>query len=415
MPGKSRKKTSLWMRRARAWRVDSAWERLPAVYWFSSYLHSLGKLLLIGEDGELIQQWGPWLLSGWNIVATSAVYALWRWWPSQSRAVASEIESKKKEESEEESDSDETGDEKEEAEKSPLSRTEQLRLLAAYSLPYWRYSLTGGVFMLISSWASLQYPFYEGLVMSAMLEHHEQHIFTVAMVALSLAGKVFEQLEDRSFTDVSKRITLQVRRDYFRHIMHQEVGYFDQPGNTSAMSRGLNYGCDQVGSAFSKDVIRFLDKLIMLAGAFLAMVSISWRLSLVPLALIPLTTYLTNIWHVGREEYYEASWKAENKASRVVSDTTNDMRTVRAFASEDYECERYAERTGGHFEFEAARLRSARANVKEWLWQVNRKACFFLTLIYSGHLVGTGRMEAPAIITFLLFERNFSNYFDVGI
>jgi ABC-type multidrug transport system fused ATPase/permease subunit len=192
-------------------------------------------------------------------------------------------------------------------------------------------------------------------VLDTIVQQQGQLIFArvaVMLVALSLGGKVFGLLENRYFTEVSAQISLQVRRDYFRQLMQLEVGYFDQPGSKSTV-RGIDSGCAQVGRAFSKNVVRFLNELLLLAGAFLAMVSLSWRLSIVPLAFIPLTTYVTHVLYVSDEEYIEASEKARVKTHRIVSEATSDMRTVRMFGCEEYETGRYTETSGECFDLEA--------------------------------------------------------------
>lgn len=261
----------------------------------------------------------------------------------------------------------------------------------------------------------LQYPIYHGLVISSMVEKRDSYLFVQAaasMMAVSLLSKLLNQIENYFFGNEELRISLRIKRDYFRAATRQELAYHDSV-NSSELSSRLNYECDWIARFVSNDMNKVINEMCMLVGSFVAMLSISWRLSLVPLMVIPLSQHLRSMRSHYHRAQYNRRYAADKAPMHIANEALGNMRMVRTFGCEEYECKRYTAATEKAFNFNYAHG-SIGACVREWLMQFADNGMLFSLLIYGGYLVQKGWMEPTAIITFLLFEREFTQQFQVG-
>lgn len=112
------------------------------------------------------------------------------------------------------------------------------------------------------------------------------------MVLTAMSGALLAKLEETIFVYIAQRVTVQLRCDLFASILRQEVAFFEQSTETpSAFALRLGGGCERVSRALNHDIITAAQKLVILVGTIYAMTSLSWKLAMVPLAVVPFTRY----------------------------------------------------------------------------------------------------------------------------
>ncbi|VDO81429.1 unnamed protein product [Onchocerca flexuosa] len=95
-----------------------------------------------------------------------------------------------------------------------------------------------------------------------------------------------------------------MRSDLFSSLVEQEIGFFDAT-NTGEITSRLTADCETMSSTVSTNLNVFLRNIVMLIGAMVFMITLSWRLSLVNFIIVPVVAFVTNVYGA----YYDVSFK----------------------------------------------------------------------------------------------------------
>jgi ABC-type bacteriocin/lantibiotic exporter with double-glycine peptidase domain len=157
-----------------------------------------------------------------------------------------------------------------------------------------------------------------------------------------MLSAVFTFIRGSLYTLCGERVVARLRRDLFTHMTHQEIAFFDQ-NKTGELTNRLASDTSVIQNAVTINVsmgLRFLAQLLI---CLVALFVISWKLTLVMLAIVPLLVLSAAAY--GRfirrmsKEYQDAL----AGASDVATESLGNIRTVRAFGMEPAEGVRYAE------------------------------------------------------------------------
>ncbi|KAI1722692.1 ABC transporter domain-containing protein [Ditylenchus destructor] len=132
------------------------------------------------------------------------------------------------------------------------------------------------------------------------------------------------------------------------------------------------------------------------------MVSISWRLTLVTLAVVPPIVFFTKVYSAYFEKLSEQTQNSIADANRVAEEVISSMRTVRSFACEQKECSRFEE----HLHNTLSLYKKKTLAVMGFIWvnEIANNIVMIAVLCYGGYLVLTNRIAVDAIIAFLLYQ-----------
>ncbi|KAK9144290.1 hypothetical protein Sjap_004193 [Stephania japonica] len=152
----------------------------------------------------------------------------------------------------------------------------------------------------------------------------------------SVVGLISFSIEHTNFGIMGERLTLRVREKMFTAILRNEIGWFDDAGNTSSMLSSLL----EADATLLRTIVvdRFT---ILLQNCSLAVTSfviaffINWRITLVVLATYPLMVS----GHIGEKLFMQGYGvnlnKAYVKANMLAGEAVSNIRTVASFCSEE--------------------------------------------------------------------------------
>ncbi len=220
--------------------------------------------------------------------------------------------------------------------------------------------LWGSFFLAISSGASLAYPqMVRGILDEALSTKSLSSVNKAALmiwVAFIIQGFA-SSIRYYLFTLAGERIVLRLRAQLYSHILNQEVAFFDLHRTGDLMSR-LSSDATVLQNAVSVNISMGLRNLVGSLGGLAMMVYTSPRLALAMLIVVP--PIGVGIAFFGRKirAYSKKTQEALGEASNVSEETISGLRTVRSFAQEDYEKNRY------NFSLDRS-LETAKGRIKE--------------------------------------------------
>jgi ATP-binding cassette subfamily B protein len=200
------------------------------------------------------------------------------------------------------------------------------------------------------------------------------------------------------------RMEADMRRDLFAHMQTLSFSFYDKSRTGQLISRvvGDLFEISELAHHGPEDV--FISALTVI-GSFAFMVSLSWKLSLVLLVVIPILLLFTIRQRV---RMAKASKEVKKKLALINADiesSISGVRVAQAFANEQHEIEKFNE---GNSKFEASKsvYYKVMAEYQAGMEFITR-ILNVIVIAFGGALIMAGDMDLATLITFLLFVSEF--------
>ena len=225
--------------------------------------------------------------------------------------------------------------------------------------------------------------------------------FAVAMVAvIAILGAISSYLEKYLTTTVSQWVTHDLRRMLYHHIQRLSLAEYDEARTGDLISR-VTSDIESVQDFVNSALLGILVNVLTLVGMIGVMFYINWRFTLIALSVSPIL-FVVVYWFTRRiKKSSRAVRKKESELTSVVQEVFTSIRVVKAFAREDYEQERFEEKSLENVEA-ALKARSLKAKLAP-LVEVIVALGTCLVLGYGARLVLHGGLSAGVLIVFLLY------------
>ncbi|PTL76486.1 ABC transporter ATP-binding protein [Vitiosangium sp. GDMCC 1.1324] len=270
--------------------------------------------------------------------------------------------------------------------------------------PQTRRLIAGTVFLLIASALGLVYPKVIGDIIDQALKAGDRSridAIALSMVAVFLVQGAAMALRFYFFTTAGERVVTKLRQDLFASLMSQEVGFFDERKTGELTNRlasdttvlqntvsvNISMGLRNAASALGSIALLFYTS-PMLTGLMLA---------IVPVVAVGAVTYGRRVRGLAKQ-----TQDALARANEVAEESLSGIRTVRSFAAERHEVERY--RSATEIAYDVARQRARQSSY----FMAGASSAGYLAsavvLWYGGRLVLDGRLTVGSLTSFLIYS-----------
>ncbi|XP_035689924.1 ATP-binding cassette sub-family B member 9-like [Branchiostoma floridae] len=380
------------------------------VYPAAVFAYTITKLLLYSEkEKDILNKLWFWAQFGGSLVGCVVFYLNWSLLSNIKTQV--HLRSVNKEEGTEEEIRGLVGDEpnrkkmksKNKKVKEEDSKSAVLKLMS-YSKPDIAYLLTATAFLLGAAVSDIFEPYYTGQVIDGIAIEKSQEKFTraiVIMTLLSIASSVCSGMRGGLFSLCMARLNIRLRNLLFKSVTEQEIGFFDSVKTGDITSR-LTSDTSTMSDMLSLNLNIFLRSFVRGAGTLVFMFKLSWQLTIFTLVIVPVVAVVSKIYGKYFKKLSKAVQDSLAKANEVAEETIASLRTVRSFAHETGECDRYREMLKSTYKL----------NLKEALayggysmtTHILDLTMVVLTLYYGGHLVITNRLTGGNLVSFILYQ-----------
>lgn len=283
-----------------------------------------------------------------------------------------------------------------------------LRLLG-YMRPYrWRF---GGVLLLValSSYGEMAFPQYTGRVADWIMNEEAPDAFTEAityMILMTVASAFLEFLCDLTYNVTMSHIHTVVQGEVFRAVLKQDIAFFQATPTGELVSR-VTTDTNDMSEALSEKLSLLMWYSARFVFILYFMLHQSWNMTLLTCMALPLIWVVPKL--IGRfSQTISAEVQASlAKSNHVATETFSNMKTVRSFANEDGETQRY--KTSLDRTYSLNKKEAIAYSATTWANSMTTLALKVCILYYGGTLVTLGSVSGGELVSFVLYELQFAS------
>ncbi|XP_056300185.1 antigen peptide transporter 1 [Pseudoliparis swirei] len=284
-----------------------------------------------------------------------------------------------------------------------------LNRLMGYMRPYLGRLVSVLVLVLLSSYGEMAVLRYTGQVADWIANEEAPDAFTEALSVMTLMTVVSAVLEfacDLLYDFTMSRVHTAVQGAVFQAVLSQEIAFFDGT-KTGELASRVTTDTNEMSEALSEKLSLVMWYTGRLGFLLFFMVSQSWKMTLLTCMGLPVMWLIPEL--IGRFQKTIAVEVQESlaKANQVATETFSCMKTVRSFANEDGETERYTRRLDAIYALNKKEAVAYAAST--WANSMTSMALKVFILYYGGTLVTRGGVSRGDLVSFVLYELQFAS------
>ncbi|XP_065154978.1 antigen peptide transporter 1 isoform X1 [Paramisgurnus dabryanus] len=288
-----------------------------------------------------------------------------------------------------------------------------LKRLLGYMKPFTdRFALVF-FFVVVSSLGEMAIPHYTGKMTDWIMNDDEPEAFNQAITVMTLMtvmSAVCEFVCDLIYNITMSRIHTSIQGLVFQSVLKQEIGFFDKSTTGDIVSR-ITTDTNTMSEALSEKLSLLMWYCMRVVFLFGSMLLLSPKLSIFTALGLPIIWIIPEFSGKFYQKLSKQVQESLAKANDVAMETFSSMKTVRSFANEDGETERYRkclEETYALNKVEAAAYAAS-----TWTNSMSSLALKVSILYYGGRLVTGNGVSSGDLVSFVLYELQFTSAVEV--
>ncbi|KYH28437.1 ABC transporter ATP-binding protein [Clostridium colicanis] len=220
-----------------------------------------------------------------------------------------------------------------------------IKKFIGYYKPHMKLFILDMVCAFLAAAADLFYPMISRKIINDAIPNRQLSLLyklIIFLAALYILKLIFNYIVEYWGHVVGVRMQYDMRKEIFSHLQKLPFSYFDDNKTGHIMSRIVNDLMEVSELAHHGPEDLFIS-LVMLVGAFVALCTIDWRLTLIVFAFVPVMIIfsikkrvkMTNAFKEVRKKVADVNAQLENSISGI--------RVAKSFTNEDYEMKKFNE------------------------------------------------------------------------
>ncbi|XP_077186134.1 uncharacterized protein LOC143833794 [Paroedura picta] len=281
------------------------------------------------------------------------------------------------------------------------------RLLSCLSPDALRLVAIAGL-VVASSLGEMAVPYYTGRMTDWISTEAGSSAFERAlwmMSLLTLGSALTEFLCDCLYNATMNRIHTRLQSTAFSSVLHQEIGFFSTNRTGDVVSR-ITSDTDATSEALSGDLSLLMWYLARGVFLYAMMLWVSVPLALGVTLGLPFLLLLPKLLGKFHQNLARQVQESLAKASEVAVEIFQAISTVRSFANEEGAARHYEEKLQETYRLN--KWEAAAYATSLWTTSISGLALKVGILYYGGRLVSQGEVSSGDLVTFVLYEVQFS-------
>ncbi|HHV09720.1 MAG TPA: ABC transporter ATP-binding protein [Clostridiales bacterium] len=278
--------------------------------------------------------------------------------------------------------------------------------LSKYILKYWYAYLLAILCIIIAVSLDMLSPQITRQVIDNVIVGGKLGLLPKLLLIILLIGLgrcIFQYTKELIFDIISSNISLKIRRDLFNHIQSLSLSFFDRNNTGELMSR-VKDDIDRIWAALSYVSMLIIEIIFHTAIVLYCMFHISPRLTVIPIIILPIMGAMALFMERKLGSVYEEISDENSKLNLVAQENLAGVRTVKAFAREKHEINKFLSHNKRYYELN---IKQSKVFIKYYpYFQFVTKLLPLASITFGGYLVIQGEMTLGALAAFTEYSTN---------
>jgi ATP-binding cassette subfamily B protein len=220
----------------------------------------------------------------------------------------------------------------------PKNKKAVLRRLGDYLLPYKGRLLLAFILMLGSNLLMLVGPMLAGYAIDAIkpeaVDFSQVYYYAGLMVAFYLGSALLIYCLELLMISISRKVTYNMRKDTFNHLMDLPVGYFDSHATGDVISR-ISYDIDTINASLASDLVQMGSSFIIVTGSLAMMMTISLKLIGIFVVTVPISLLVSRYLVKKTRPLFSQRSKKLGQLNAYGEEMVTGLHALRVYGQED--------------------------------------------------------------------------------
>ncbi|MGH3762152.1 ABC transporter ATP-binding protein [Actinophytocola sp.] len=225
------------------------------------------------------------------------------------------------------------------------------------------------------------------------------------VLALYLASSVFGWIQGLLLNRVVQRVVFRLREDVEHKLHRLPLRYFDGQPRGELLSRVTN-DIDNISTTLQQTLSQLLTSLLTVVGVLVMMVTISPLLSLIALAVIPLSVFVTAQIGKRAQKKFIAQWKNTGALNAHIEEAFTGHQLVKVFGRQKESEAEFTRRN--HELYEAARGAQFISGLIMPSMMFLSNLSYVVVAVVGGLRITSGTMTLGEVQAFIQYSRQFT-------
>lgn len=218
--------------------------------------------------------------------------------------------------------------------------------LFKYVKPHLGTFIIGLVFLVLSSLASMIFPYLTGQLVDAANQEILEKINDIALILLGvfLLNAVFSYFRIYLFAIVTQKTLASLRQATYDHLIRLKMQFFSERRVGELNSR-ISSDISLLQETLTTTIAEFIRQILIIFIGIVLLSMISGKLTLLMLALVPLVVVIAVIFGKKIKGFSKQAQDEIAASNIIVEETLQGIATVKAFVNEGFEYLRYKQKT----------------------------------------------------------------------
>lgn len=281
-----------------------------------------------------------------------------------------------------------------------------MKKLSSYIGRYWYGYVFAVASMLIAITLDMLYPKITQSIVDDVIMGGQMELLTKLLAGFVFVGigrSIFGYCKEFTFDYLSTKIGAEMRKDLFNHIQTLSMRYFDDTNTGELMAR-VKDDIDKVQNALGYVGMLLIEVTFHVTFVLYCMFSLNWKMTFLPVAVMAGCAAVAIIMERRLDKIYEDISEENAVLTTVAEENLAGVRTVKAFAREDYEIKKFLSHNERYYNLN---ITQSKVLVRYYpIFQFVGKALPVATTILGGIAVMHGNMSLGALVAYVEYSRN---------
>lgn len=227
----------------------------------------------------------------------------------------------------------------------------------------------------------------------------------LTLLGLYIASAVFTYIQGLIMTEVTQRTTYRLRKDIAGKINRLPMKYFDQKQHGEVLSLVTN-DVDTLSNGLNQSATQLITSVTTVIGVLVMMFSIDWLITLVALAILPLSALVVSLVVKASQKYFKDQQDYLGHVNGEVEETFGGINVVQSFNQEGETVERFekANNVLCRSAWKSQFLSGLMMPVMQFIGNLG----YVAVVILGGYFATQGRITVGNIQSFIQYMRSFT-------